>query len=57
MDFKSLASNPKASFLAHHSLGDCYKAQGKPDKAIGPYLKAIELLGKQEGMEGLLKEM
>lgn len=55
MDFKSLASNPKASFLAHHSLGDCYKAQGKPDKAIGPYLKAIELLGKQEGMEGLIK--
>jgi len=38
-------------------LGDCYRAQGKPDKAIGPYIRAIELLGKQEGTEGLLKEM
>jgi tetratricopeptide (TPR) repeat protein len=48
---------PHASFLPHHSLGDCYKAQGKPEKALAPYLRALELLGRQEGTQCLRLEM
>jgi predicted negative regulator of RcsB-dependent stress response len=40
-DYKALTMHPEASFLSFNSLGDCYKAQGKPDKAISSYIKAL----------------
>ena len=59
-DFNSLASKPNATFLPHNSLGDCYRAQNKPEKAIGPYLQAIEMLeclGEINISTGLLLEL
>ena len=43
-DFKTLIARPACSFLPHNSLGDCYRSQGNPEKALPPYLKALELL-------------
>ena len=58
-DFKTLIARPACSFLPHNSLGDCYRSQGNPEKALPPYLKALELLSTlQHGTtQGLQKEL
>jgi tetratricopeptide (TPR) repeat protein len=54
-DFSILAARPESSFLPHHALGDCYRAQGHPERALDSYLKALELL--KGGETTLLREV
>lgn len=54
-DFSVLAGRPESSFLTHNALGDCYRAQSRPEKALSSYVRALEML--EGGEESLLREV
>jgi tetratricopeptide (TPR) repeat protein len=49
VDFKSIINNnSKPSFLSFVGLADCYRFQGKIDKALMLYQRALDVLGAKE---------
>lgn len=43
MDFKAALGHGRSSFLGCSGLADCYRLQGKLDKALHYYRKSVEL--------------
>lgn len=49
LDFKSIISNTsKPSFLSYVGLADCLRFQGKLDKALGLYTRALDVLSNND---------
>lgn len=49
VDFKSIINHTsKPSFLCFVGLADCFRFQGKPDKALSSYYRAFESLNIKE---------
>jgi tetratricopeptide (TPR) repeat protein len=47
-DFKLSINLSKASFLSYVGLADCYRFQGKVEKALTMYYKSLEILGQKD---------
>ena len=49
-DFRQSISLPKASFLSYVGLADCYRFQGKIEKALTYYYRALEVLASNDSV-------
>jgi tetratricopeptide (TPR) repeat protein len=49
-DFRQSISLPKASFLSYVGLADCYRFQGKLEKALTYYYRALEVLATNDSV-------
>ncbi len=52
LDFKSIITGTsKPSFLTYAGLADCHRFQGKLDKALSAYSRALEALPSKDSRE------
>ena len=52
LDFKSMINNTsKPSFLSFAGLADCHRFQGKLDKALTAYSRALEALPSRDSRD------
>lgn len=47
-DFRQSINLSKASFLSYVGLADCYRFQGKFDKALTVYYKSLDTLSQKD---------
>jgi tetratricopeptide (TPR) repeat protein len=47
-DFRQSINLSKASFLSYVGLADCYRFQGKVDKALTVYYKSLDILSGKD---------
>lgn len=51
VDFKTIiSSTTKPSFLSFVGLADCFRSQGKVEKALALYHRALEAIGAKDGI-------
>jgi tetratricopeptide (TPR) repeat protein len=52
VDFKSIiSSTSKPSFLSYAGLADCHRFQGKLDRALVAYTRALEVLPSKDARD------